>query len=188
MCTPAFAFSSSFYFSSLLCLRCVLSVLQHHSTALMYAAYHGNTASVLLLLRAGADIALQNENGTTALDFARQSSQRDTVAVLEEHERFLAQLGSHTKRALREPVLQVQEEEADAGERAHNLLLDDKPSGVEDHFIVACDELDGPEHTDAGLRAAVTDSDGNVHERPREAVAGPVMNLGLTELDLDWPQ
>ena len=64
-------------------------LLEHHayidaaspnqSTPLMMAAQYGETAVVRLLLEEGADPLLKNEQGLTAIDFARRAG-RDAVA------------------------------------------------------------------------------------------------------------
>eukprot|EP00042_Codosiga_hollandica_P041450 m.369661 g.369661 ORF g.369661 m.369661 type:complete len:215 (+) comp56118_c0_seq16:430-1074(+) len=81
----------------------------------MWTAYNGHVDCVRELLSFGADLQFKdNERNKTALDYARQQGRPEVVALLEgariEHERFLAQLGSQTKPALREslqPVVQV---------------------------------------------------------------------------------
>ncbi|HVA67650.1 MAG TPA: ankyrin repeat domain-containing protein [Elusimicrobiota bacterium] len=54
-------------------------------TALMFAAYHGQTCIVRLLLEAGADAALKSKDGMTALDFARTASREDAIDLLLSH-------------------------------------------------------------------------------------------------------
>lgn len=67
-------------------------LLEHHayidaespnrSTPLMMAAHYGLPAVVKLLLEEGADPTLRNEQGLTAIDFARQASRPDAVALI----------------------------------------------------------------------------------------------------------
>lgn len=67
-------------------------LLEHHayidaespnrSTPLMMAAHYGNPAVVKLLLEEGADSALKNEKGLTALDFAHRAGRTDTAAII----------------------------------------------------------------------------------------------------------
>jgi ankyrin repeat protein len=52
------------------------------STPLMMAAMYGSTDSVRLLLNAGADPALKNQLGLTAIDFARQAQKSDAVEAI----------------------------------------------------------------------------------------------------------
>jgi ankyrin repeat protein len=53
------------------------------TTPLMMAARYGTTESVKLLLDAGADPALRNKLGLTALDFAKQGQRPDAIAMLQ---------------------------------------------------------------------------------------------------------
>ena len=67
-------------------------LLEHHayidasspngSTPLMLAAMYGTPAAVKLLLEAGADPLLRNEQNLTAIDFARQASRPDIVEII----------------------------------------------------------------------------------------------------------
>ena len=52
------------------------------STPLMMAARYGTNDAVKLLLDAGADPALKNGLGLTAIDFARQVQREDTIALI----------------------------------------------------------------------------------------------------------
>eukprot|EP00042_Codosiga_hollandica_P034648 m.244633 g.244633 ORF g.244633 m.244633 type:complete len:180 (+) comp54465_c0_seq13:462-1001(+) len=68
------------------------------------------------------------QQGLTALDYARREGKADVVAILEEHEQYLSQIGSHTKAAMREPAHSAAELQADqlgvgqADEPVVNLL------------------------------------------------------------------
>lgn len=53
-------------------------------TALMFAAYSGNVDIVYMLLDHGVDMGVQNMQGMTALEVARQFNQQEVVHVLEE--------------------------------------------------------------------------------------------------------
>jgi ankyrin repeat protein len=67
-------------------------LLEHHAyidaespnrtTPLMMAAQYGMSEVVRLLLEEGADPTLRNEQGLTAIDFARQASRPDAVALI----------------------------------------------------------------------------------------------------------
>lgn len=67
-------------------------LLEHHAyidaespngtTPLMMAAHYGTPAAVKLLLEAGADPALKNQLGLSALDFAHRSERRDAVELI----------------------------------------------------------------------------------------------------------
>ena len=67
-------------------------LLEHHayidasspngSTPLMLAAMYGTPAAVKLLLEAGADPSLRNEQNLTAIDFAQKASRPDIVAII----------------------------------------------------------------------------------------------------------
>jgi uncharacterized protein len=52
------------------------------NTALMFCAGKGKLAETLLLLKAGADISLQNKNGETALNRAEKNSSNEIVVAL----------------------------------------------------------------------------------------------------------
>ena len=52
------------------------------STPLMMAAMYGSAAAVQLLLDEGADTAMKNQLGMTALDFAKRANRPDAVRLL----------------------------------------------------------------------------------------------------------
>ncbi|WP_427912152.1 ankyrin repeat domain-containing protein [Ramlibacter sp. MMS24-I3-19] len=54
------------------------------TTPLMMAAMYGSTAAVKLLLDAGADTAMKNQLGMTALDFALKANRPDAVALIQQ--------------------------------------------------------------------------------------------------------
>eukprot|EP00042_Codosiga_hollandica_P041452 m.369684 g.369684 ORF g.369684 m.369684 type:complete len:164 (+) comp56118_c0_seq20:430-921(+) len=97
----------------------------------MWTAYNGHVDCVRELLSFGADLQFKdNERNKTALDYARQQGRPEVVALLEgariEHERFLAQLGSQTKPALREslqPVVQAAEGDQQPAEAERVILV-----------------------------------------------------------------
>jgi len=70
-------------------------LLEHHAfidaespngtTPLMMAAHYGTTAAVKLLLEAGADTAMKNQLGLTAIDFARRGNRPDAVELISSH-------------------------------------------------------------------------------------------------------
>lgn len=70
-------------------------LLEHHAfidaqspngtTPLMMAAHYGTAAAVRLLLEAGADTAMKNQLGLTALDFARRASREEAAAAIAAH-------------------------------------------------------------------------------------------------------
>eukprot|EP00042_Codosiga_hollandica_P033343 m.221273 g.221273 ORF g.221273 m.221273 type:complete len:153 (-) comp54163_c0_seq9:276-734(-) len=76
-------------------------------TALMLVARSANTQLFQYLIASGADTSFKNLGGQSLGEFAHPVHRK----VIEEHERFRAQLGSHTKPAVRQPQLLVQEEE-----------------------------------------------------------------------------
>ena len=51
-------------------------------TALHLAAYRGHLASATRLLEGGADLTLRDNDGKTALDWARQYHKSEVVALL----------------------------------------------------------------------------------------------------------
>ena len=52
------------------------------TTPLMMAAMYGSAASVKLLLDEGADTTMKNEQGMTALDFAKRGTRPDAIQML----------------------------------------------------------------------------------------------------------
>ena len=52
------------------------------TTPLMMAAMYGSTASVKLLLDEGADTLMKNQQGMTALDFAKRANRPDAIELL----------------------------------------------------------------------------------------------------------
>lgn len=52
------------------------------STPLMMAAFYGTPAAVKLLLEAGADPLLKNEQGLTAIDFAQRNSRQESAELI----------------------------------------------------------------------------------------------------------
>jgi ankyrin repeat protein len=57
------------------------------TTPLMMAARYGNDATVKLLLEEGADPLLRNEQGLSAIDFARQASRSSSAETIARHAR-----------------------------------------------------------------------------------------------------
>jgi ankyrin repeat protein len=67
-------------------------LLEHHAfidaqspnktTPLMMAAHYGSPAAVKLLLEAGADVAMRNELGLTAIDFAQRANRKDAAEMI----------------------------------------------------------------------------------------------------------
>ena len=72
-------------------------LLEHHAfidaespngtTPLMMAAHYGSAAAVKLLLDAGADTAMKNHLGLTAIDFARRGNRPDSLELITSHVR-----------------------------------------------------------------------------------------------------
>ncbi|HYD75584.1 ankyrin repeat domain-containing protein [Ramlibacter sp.] len=70
-------------------------LLEHHAfidaespngtTPLMMAAHYGTPAAVKLLLDAGADTAMKNQLGLTAIDFARRGNRNDAAELIAQH-------------------------------------------------------------------------------------------------------
>eukprot|EP00042_Codosiga_hollandica_P039407 m.330150 g.330150 ORF g.330150 m.330150 type:complete len:297 (-) comp55606_c0_seq4:229-1119(-) len=155
-------------------------------TALMDAALHGAAECTQLLLSHGADASIKDENERTALEDAQRRGHASVVLLLEEHARYLAQLGSHTKPALRGPLHPAAQPEGVAEAVAlpqSNLLL----------------MIDGQR---AGEPVAPLDSEGEVVGLSDEGDAGtdvaplsvrpetqqtPLM-LDLSDLDFQLPE
>jgi uncharacterized protein len=52
------------------------------TTPLMMAAHYGTPEAVKLLLEAGADVAMKNQLGLTAVDFAQRANRRDAAELI----------------------------------------------------------------------------------------------------------
>eukprot|EP00042_Codosiga_hollandica_P039101 m.325106 g.325106 ORF g.325106 m.325106 type:complete len:148 (-) comp55551_c0_seq11:99-542(-) len=147
----------------------------------MIAMIHGHSKCVALLLASGADHTIKNSIGETAMSIAQMCGQAEIVALLQEHERYLAQVGSHTKRALREPVHQAlpaaEMEESAAGV---NLLQTEQ---LQTDVVQEVDEA----RPDAELTESV---DQRLDEAPpiRQDQPPAVMDLALTSLDMYLPE
>jgi ankyrin repeat protein len=67
-------------------------LLEHHAyidasspngtTPLMMAAFYGTPSAVKLLLEAGADPLLKNEQSLTAIDFAQRNQRQDSADII----------------------------------------------------------------------------------------------------------
>ena len=55
------------------------------TTPLMMAAHYGSPAAVKLLLEGGADTAMKNQLGLTAIDFARRGNRPDSLEMISAH-------------------------------------------------------------------------------------------------------
>ncbi len=72
-------------------------LLEHHAfidaespngtTPLMMAAHYGTPAAVKLLLDAGADVAMKNQLGLSAIDFANRANRKDAAELIAAHVR-----------------------------------------------------------------------------------------------------
>jgi uncharacterized protein len=72
-------------------------LLEHHAfidaespngtTPLMMAAHYGTPAAVRLLLEAGADTAMKNQLGLSAIDFANRAGRQDAAEMIAAHVR-----------------------------------------------------------------------------------------------------
>ena len=70
-------------------------LLEHHAfidaespngtTPLMMAAHYGTPAAVKLLLDAGADTTMKNQQGLSAIDFARRGNRTDAAELIARH-------------------------------------------------------------------------------------------------------
>lgn len=54
----------------------------NRTTPLMMAAFYGTPSAVKLLLEAGADPALKNEQGLSAIDFAQRNNRQDSADII----------------------------------------------------------------------------------------------------------
>ena len=52
------------------------------TTPLMMAAFYGTPSAVKLLLEAGADPLIKNEQGLTAIDFAHRNQRQDSADII----------------------------------------------------------------------------------------------------------
>eukprot|EP00042_Codosiga_hollandica_P040525 m.349834 g.349834 ORF g.349834 m.349834 type:complete len:162 (+) comp55888_c0_seq1:326-811(+) len=156
--------------------------------ALMVAAANGHSYAVRALLAYGTDAHLKDKSGETALDSARVYGHSACAAILEEHEQYLAQLGSHTKRALRETEQPTSQAGVSAS-AADGIPLSVPPvetsaaTGdlLEETEVSQCEVA--PQHA---LANATEVSDDLALVREQQAVPAPVMDL--RDLDFELPQ
>ena len=52
------------------------------TTPLMMAAFYGTPSAVKLLLEAGADASIKNDQGLTAIDFAQRNNRQDSAEII----------------------------------------------------------------------------------------------------------
>eukprot|EP00042_Codosiga_hollandica_P024049 m.98692 g.98692 ORF g.98692 m.98692 type:complete len:220 (+) comp51416_c0_seq4:172-831(+) len=160
-----------------------LALLQRGETALMYAAHNGATECIRELIAAGADTRAMSSEGNTALDLARNAGEREAMAVLKEHEQYLAQLGSHTKPALREhQQLQASDDQEQGVTLSLSLLeLDEQrdltPLDLEDKANSAASKP-AVEPTSAVSAGTLPQAE------PERLLPFAVLDLGDLELDL----
>jgi ankyrin repeat protein len=64
------------------------------TTPLMMAAHYGTPAAVKLLLEAGADPMLKNDQGLSAIDFAQKAERSDSAEIIAAFVRALNPKGS----------------------------------------------------------------------------------------------
>ncbi len=60
---------------------------------MMMAAQYGTPAAVKLLLEAGADTAMRNQLGLSAVDFANRAGRADSAKLISDQIRAAAQKG-----------------------------------------------------------------------------------------------
>eukprot|EP01032_Pedospumella_encystans_P010647 gene10647-12431_t len=85
-------------------------------TALMFAAYSGNVDIVYMLLDHGIDMGVQNVQGMTALDVAKQFNQAEVAHILEQRSVQVMQYQAHA-------AAERAREEIAAQEYAHQAYL-----------------------------------------------------------------
>eukprot|EP00042_Codosiga_hollandica_P053679 m.708594 g.708594 ORF g.708594 m.708594 type:complete len:154 (-) comp58746_c0_seq7:127-588(-) len=153
----------------------------------MWAAGSGHTESVRVLLEFGADASLVNLQGQTALDYAHEGRKRELIAVLEDHARFLAQLGSHTKPAVREHP-QAQEEDARPQEEASELINLHDQQAVAASIEDADAEPFKSENVGLPISVAAKAENDERSEKEDQSAASRLPALDLRDLDFQLPE
>eukprot|EP00042_Codosiga_hollandica_P016714 m.43527 g.43527 ORF g.43527 m.43527 type:complete len:142 (+) comp46731_c0_seq1:336-761(+) len=136
----------------------------------MIAALGGVTECTTLLLQHGADVTLKDSSGRTAVNYAWQGDHMDVVALLEDHARFVAQIGAHTKPALRSqpPV-------------SESVLVDVVEEPV--HVFSLLDHTDVEGAAPLAQPASITDMNVRPAFIAQPVAPQPAMDLALTTLE-----
>eukprot|EP00042_Codosiga_hollandica_P043722 m.419595 g.419595 ORF g.419595 m.419595 type:complete len:714 (+) comp56627_c0_seq57:71-2212(+) len=129
-------------------------------------------------LQAGADIHLRNKAGLTAKELARENMPK-VAQLLQEHEEYLAQLGSSTKAALRTPVDAAPLELVDEASQGVVLLFG--PSSADDHPAAT----DADAEAEAEWQPVWTASKEEALSAEAEPAGGSVRACDMPALDID---
>eukprot|EP00042_Codosiga_hollandica_P053331 m.696613 g.696613 ORF g.696613 m.696613 type:complete len:228 (-) comp58673_c0_seq59:116-799(-) len=144
-------------------------------TALMMAAFWDDLACAKTLLGVGADASLKSKDGKTALQIAREMNGLATVTLLEDHERLLAQ--QNIKPAVRHNAPQAAEVTPDEIVEPGRILWLNE-GAVEE--VMA-----GPDHEQSPIQSAQSAAEAQKFPEQEPPVPTAVMNLALTDLDLN---
>eukprot|EP00042_Codosiga_hollandica_P034795 m.249029 g.249029 ORF g.249029 m.249029 type:complete len:242 (+) comp54494_c0_seq3:498-1223(+) len=160
-------------------------------TALIEAVLNGHLACVQLLLRAGASAAVRDKEGKTALDYARERSNLPIIALLEERADFLdaqrcIKPAVHETEQLPTTQAAAEDHQQPVDDSARPLNLLELSSALAEDAQQEDDAARAPTEASASVSAQVDEAVAQPHEeQQRHADAFvPVMDLGLTDLDL----
>eukprot|EP00042_Codosiga_hollandica_P053333 m.696749 g.696749 ORF g.696749 m.696749 type:complete len:299 (-) comp58673_c0_seq75:116-1012(-) len=159
-------------------------------TALMMAAFWDDLASVEALLVAGADTSLKSKEGKTALQIAQDMKRSAIVTLLEDHERLLAQ--RNIKPAVRYDA-PLQRRSSAPGFIVISLVLSEhhgtaasgRTGTGEESELAPNVEIAGPNPEQSPIQSAQSAADGQKLLEQEAPVPTAVMNLALTDLDLN---
>eukprot|EP00042_Codosiga_hollandica_P039599 m.333540 g.333540 ORF g.333540 m.333540 type:complete len:236 (+) comp55650_c1_seq11:807-1514(+) len=143
-------------------------------------------AVVQMLLDRGASVEAQNEKGERAKDLALEHDLTTVLQLLEAHEEYLANLGAHTKPALRVAPVALSVETQELPSIVN--LLDTEVAHEDEGFPEL--GFSGPPSAEEATSASPAACQANESSETAEGTARaghpmPALHLDLSELDAD---